>query len=97
MRYYIAAIVILLMVVGIIYGTMQYKDNQNQKNEAAYRNEINTLKSEKNKLEKVEKETKAKKDFFQEKVEIEEKSAAAKTYTEKMMGDKNVKTFDDSF
>ena len=96
-KIYIAIVGLLVFVGIIIYSTMAYKDNQHQKHEVSYRNEINKLKSEKEKLVVEKKETIAKKDFKKEVKKIVKKSNETKTYTKKMMEDKNVKDFDDSF
>jgi hypothetical protein len=96
-KIYIAIVGILVVVGIVIYSTMAYKDTQHQKHEVSYRNEINTLKGEKNKLVIDKKETKAKKDFVVVKKKIVQQSTKAKIYTKKMMEDKNVEDFDDSF
>jgi len=96
-KIYIAIIGILVVVGIIVYSTMAYKDTQHQKHEVSYRNEINKLRSEKNKLVIEKKETVAKKEFVKKVKKIVKKSNEAKTYTKKMMEDKNVEDFDDSF
>lgn len=96
-KIYIAIVGILVFVGIIIYSTMAYKDTQHQKHEVSYRNEINTLKGEKNKLLIEKKETKAKKDFVAAEKKIVQQSSTTKSHTKKMMEDKNVKDFDDSF
>jgi hypothetical protein len=96
-KIYIAIVGILVVVGIVIYSTMSYKDNQHQKHEVSYRNEINHLKADKEVLVVERKETKAIKDFVIKEKKIIKKSVETKTYTKKMMEDKNVENFDDSF
>lgn len=96
-KLYIFIVGVLVVVSAVIYSTVSYKDKQYQKHEQSYKNEINTLKSEKNTLAVAKKEATVKKAFTKKVKKIVKKSNETKTYTKKMMEDKDVQEFDDSF
>jgi uncharacterized membrane protein YgaE (UPF0421/DUF939 family) len=96
-RFYVALAVFIVMLGGTIYGVILYKDKEFQDEKIIYQNEINTLKSEKNKLIVDKKETKSKRDFINKKKKIVKKSNETKAHTKKMMEKKDVKEFTDSF
>jgi len=96
-RFYVALAVFIVMIGGTIYGVILYKDKEFQDEKIIYKNEINTLKSEKNKLIVDKKETKSKRDFINKEKKIVKKSNETKAHTKKMMEKKDVKEFTDSF
>ncbi|WP_108062741.1 hypothetical protein [Poseidonibacter lekithochrous] len=96
-KLYLFIVLAVLVVAAIVYGAFSYKDTQHEKSESSYRNEINTLKEKSNKLEIDKKESKAKKDFVMKESKVVEKSIEEQEYTNQMLGDKDVKEFDDTF